>query len=300
MLILRANPDQGAASRWVCLFGLGLIGRSVLRGLLAADHFDVEEVPYAWLDPEQQQAQREQIARRVSGVASRVDVVWSAGRCGFAAEQSALEQEHQAFVSVVAFAESLGQHLPVHFHLFSSAGGLFEGITLVGAQTVPRPRRPYGEAKLKMERRLESSDIANRSIYRPTSVYGFHDGSERIGLVTAAIRSGFRGTTLKVYSRADTLRDYVLSDDIGQFVARKIVQGSAGKNYLLGSGKPTSALEVIRFVEQALGRSLYLQFALEVSNAKPITFQRNQLPDDWQPVSLDQGVRAVFLRMQAA
>src|SRR5256885_1733395 len=72
-------------------------------------------------------------------------------------------------------------------------GGLFEGQRHIERDSVPEPRRPYGELKLRQEQLLASSSAPLvRCVYRLTSVYGHAHTRRRQGLIPTLVVNGLR------------------------------------------------------------------------------------------------------------
>jgi len=315
MIILqRLSTSDGQPSRQViALFGMGLIGRSITASVTRRLPLNIRELPFSWGNPDQRSVDARAIEKCILSSSGpnmreqaprlgRIDFVWAAGQAGFGATQPDVERELDAFKDVVELSKLIQRRVPqVHhsFHLLSSAGGLFEGQCQVSSTTAPHPRRPYGMLKLEQERHLIAScPGADKLIYRPTSVYGFSGSGLRVGLVNALVQNAIRHQVSRIYGEPHTLRDYVLAADIGSFVTERLLTASRGsETFLLASGKPSSMFEVLRKVEHAIGRRLYLQFNSEPSNASHMSFCIGALPQGWRPTDLDTGVRQTALQL---
>jgi nucleoside-diphosphate-sugar epimerase len=305
MKILRIG---GPAELSVLLFGLGLIGGAVDRALRLRFQAEARDFPYDWHDAGLRQAQRAAIAAALPQ-AGRVAVVWTGGQSGFGSSDADMEQETSVMAELIAMAEDLRRDRPVDFHLMSSAGGLFESQTHCSEHSIPRPLRPYGAGKLMQEARLERAvTLQRRYVYRPSTVYGV-TRSKRVGLVTALISNAMQGRTTRIFGNPNTLRDYVLADDIGHYVARKIVDPDPGPDAspdtgpqvltrLLASGRSASVFEVIERIRERIERPLLLQFDPHPSNVRDMSFLPSALPPDWQATSLASGISRIitFLR----
>jgi UDP-glucose 4-epimerase len=228
----------------------------------------------------------------------RIDIVWAAGRAGFAASLEELHSELDAFMDVVAWTRFLPSVFPdsvLAFHMMSSAGGLFEGQRFVDTHATPSPLRPYGQAKLTQEE--VAKDLGRRfqvHIYRPSSVYGFSHERGRAGLVNALFLNAKRNTVSRIYGGLDTERDYVFAMDIANFVFRCFSwRGEGVQIHLLASGRPATLTEIIRIVQKVLGRPIYLKLDSQPTNASHITYRVSALPIGWQATDLQTGVRHV-------
>ena len=314
MLVL-GNMGRGPASRSAdvhAIFGVGLIGASVCRHLRAECLYDQVELPFSWNRPALQSKELSDIEQRLillarpdgdqysSVSASRhIDILWSAGKCGFSSGEDETGLELSTFKGVLELAARLARRVPavvIRFHLISSAGGLFEGSTAEGDESKPVPLRPYGVLKLEQEQLLGSLDQQIISkIYRLTSVYGYIAPQCRAGLVQTLLINGVRRRTSTIVGDLSTLRDYVFSEDIGLFVSGSMLalHDRASDCYLLSSGKASSICEVQRHIEGALGRKIYLNFVRNPTNSRDICLGWRAMPAGWSPVDLRTGIRAV-------
>lgn len=280
----------------VLLFGLGLIGATIDRALRLRFDARSSDLPYVWTDAAQRAAQRSAIRAGLGG-AGRVAVVWAGGRNGFGATGAEMQQETALLAELLGFAADLGRDRPVEFHLTSSAGGLYEGQTHCTRDSVPLPLRPYGAGKLVQEALLlDTRGLTRRMIYRPSSVYGM-TRSGRIGLVTALISNALQGRTTRITGSPYTLRDFLLADDIGPFVAQTIVApgpGPDGQVLLLASGRSASVFEVIERIRSRIDRPVLLQYDSRPTNAGDMSFLPAALPADWQATPLASGITRIL------
>ena len=291
------------------IFGLGLIGRSVQNALNRAVQPSTTKFESAWGSADERNRDLEAIASHIGDLLQRdqrkthVDIVWSAGRAGFAASEAECSQELDALKSVIAFASrlmELRQRPQIRFHLLSSAGGLFECQCNVGSGSEPRPLRPYGRTKLEQEKILSAlTGHAIKYVYRPSSVYGSSGRGGRAGLIVTLIHSAINNQTTRIFGSYETLRDYVFADDVGKFICRQILRGEPrSQTFLLASGRPASMMEAIRLVERAMNRELLLQFQRSGNNTSSNTFRPSALPHDWFPTQLEIGISATAMRIR--
>lgn len=298
MKVLRIRGNSGPS---VLLFGIGLIGGSVERALRLRFQADGRDFPYDWQDAALRQAQQAAITS-VLPPGDDVAVVWTGGQSGFGSTDADMERESVIVGELIDFANSLRRDRRVDFHLMSSAGGLFENQTHCSDRSRPDPLRPYGFGKLRQEARLTDATALNRRhIYRPSTVYGA-SRSKRMGLVTALIANAMQGRTTRIFGNPNTLRDYVLADDIGHYVARKIVDADASSEVQtlpLASGRSASVFEVIERIRERVERPVLLQFDPHPSNAGDMSFLPSALPPDWQPTSLASGISRVITLLRS-
>lgn len=313
MIILQwIEPQPAPVKRLVAIFGIGLIGQEIYTALKKTYNPAETFLPFSWATQAQQSGQIDTILDALTAVAfdqevehTEIAVVWSAGVAGFAGNDTELEQEHSAFLKILDLCKSLSHKesfKKIEFHFLSSAGGLYEGQRMVDVQSLPAPKRPYGRAKLRQEKILEAcGDSLKISIYRPSTVYGFHSGTIRQGLVVKLMSCLLAGQTTTIYGRPHTLRDYIMSSDVGQFIAHKIGLATASNRaeYLLASGKPTSLMEIVLLVEEVFQRRVLVRYSLDADNALDNTFRRNYRPNGWNPADLAYGVKATALQLHA-
>jgi UDP-glucose 4-epimerase len=138
-------------------------------------------------------------------------------------------------------------------------------------------------------------------IYRPSSVYGFSGPGGRAGLVTTLIQNAMRYNPSRIFGRFDTIRDYVLAGDIGEFAAQRMDQpAKQPEHFLLASGRPTSMYEVINTVSKVMGRRLYLKLDTEPSNASHISYRKSAFPTGWLPTDLETGIKRVARQLSSS
>lgn len=299
-----AQKESMETWRVVLLFGIGLIGQAVLGELLRRSRFDIQLWFYNWYDPQQQQAQLNNLLTQLHNQVTystngRIDLIWSAGKGGFSSLREELVQELASFNRVLECAKELTRIFPqaTHtFHLLSSAGGLFEGQIGIGLNSLPAPLRPYAELKLHQEERLLTlpAQLIKR-IYRPSSVYGFAYGARK-GLITTLIENGLAQRVSKIFGQMDTLRDYVLCDDIGRFIAKQIIASSIASStpiMILASGRAATISEIKYRIENVLGRHIYVYYQAE-SIAAHNSYRQEIFPPGWQATDLTIGIRQVY------
>jgi UDP-glucose 4-epimerase len=276
----------------ILLFGLGVVGAAIDRGLRLRFPLRSRDLPYDWQDPSLRQRQREAIAAALPPD-QRLAIVWAAGAGGFGSSSADMAEETRMVTELIDWAQALQAGREVDFHLVSSAGGLFEGQTHCTSSSVPNPLRPYGEGKLQQEAHLRKAEFRRRCIYRPSSVYGV-GRSQRLGLVAMLARNALIRNTTRIFGNPNTLRDYVLADDIGAFMARRIVTpGGTDEVMTLASGRSASVREVVELVGAKVMQPMLLQFDPHPANARNMSFLPSSLPSDWRRTSLASGIAKV-------
>ena len=310
MLILRCNGSHDVVS---LIFGRGVIGASIDRGLKRKSQWHEVEKPFSWTE-ECLGKRNDELCNVTSALAemltdepckaTRIHVVWSAGRAGFSASKQDTEKELHTFSQVVSFTQQLPERLgvPTHLHVFSSAGGLFEGVRGISPTTQPAPRRPYGELKAAQE------EIATRvdsevpcTIYRPTSVFSIVQPGKRCGLIPAVIWNTLRNRTTSIFGSYATLRDYVWAGDIGDFVADRILNSERSahrEDVLLATAVPTSIGRIVRLVEDMLMRPVNVRFiTTPANNSADITVSLRSVAPGLQVTDISSAIRQVYMRL---
>ncbi|MCA8997652.1 MAG: NAD-dependent epimerase/dehydratase family protein [Planctomycetaceae bacterium] len=306
MLLLEHHEPR--LSRIIAIFGLGLIGRSIVNAL-SGHVSDGRTFPLTWNDPTEQcwqwasivQELEMRIARTPSHIPTEVHFLWAAGSAGFLATESEVEGEFQNFERVVDQLDALKKRSPkvsVCLSLVSSVGGLFEGQRNINSDSPIVPMRPYGDLKHRQERlALALQNEVSVRIYRVSTVIGPVSSRGRQGLVAKLVRNGLNHSETVIFGTLYTLRDYVWCEDVGRYIAEAILKPQT-KECLqtLAAGKPTSISEVIAHVESALNRRLYVRNVPLKSNASDITVSSRVLPDGWYPRDLVTSIAMVVHR----
>jgi nucleoside-diphosphate-sugar epimerase len=309
MIVIERETPRLLGRQVIALFGHGLIGRSITAALGRQARY--AHLPFAWGDQKARVHALNSIERHILNHsagplnASRLDLIWAAGRSGFDASDQQVAAEMTAYSEIVSFAARLQVSLPdAHhaFHLLSSAGGLFNGQRNVGRSSVPSATNPYGRAKLEQETQLHLAlPNIQRLVYRPSSVYGFSGPGTRLGLVSALIHNSIRHQTSRIFGNPHTIRDYVLNSDIGKFIrARLDDPDRRPETYLLVSGKPTTIFEALQKISQVMGRRVYCRFENVRSNAADISFSPAALPRSWQPTDIKTGIQLTARALMAS
>jgi UDP-glucose 4-epimerase len=304
-LILLQTGDS-SPGHTIGVFGVGLVGTALVDCLRTRGNLTSDVCTLDWRESRERDRHLREIEVRIAGSLDaapadtrRLTLVWSAGRAGFAAGREEIDSELDHYEAVLAFAErcasrfGLAKTRIVHF---SSAGGLFEGQRLVDSNSVPRPRRPYGELKWEEERLLRLSAIP-AVIVRLSSVYGRMRAGQRAGLISTLLLNGIRREVSSILGSMDTLRDFVWAGDIAEFVSRRILSeedASATSTVLLASGRPVSIFEVQSVIEGLLGYKVYITHAPTSSNREDITFARSVMPSGWFPSDLRTNVGILY------
>lgn len=316
MIVLEKINQTSSGARIIALFGAGLIGSSIYENIIQQDDFQIFHLPFDWNDAEQRREDVGGIINFLSGLVENfarkgsesisLAFIWSAGKAGFTATEQCLNTELATFSTVLNLVQEMMARFPAitfSFHHISSAGGLFEGQRSVDNQSSPRPKRFYGILKLKQEILLSQLESRLRkAVYRPTSVYGFVGNKSRLGLIPTLIRNGIQNKVSTIYGNLSTLRDYVFSNDIANFLSKSLFEIPPSPNvstFLLGSGKPSSIYEIRHCIENLICKKIYLEFKItaETENTSDITLNSSAFPAGWKCTDLKTGIRIVKERV---
>ena len=143
MLVFEPNPEDRVPL--VVIFGTGLLGSAMKTALQRNVFYRVRNHPMDWRDRASIKLALKRVSEVNASSATRVEIIWTAGKAGFSANRDQVRDEMQTYRYAVA---TLGQmmerrKLPVGFSLTSSAGGLFEGQRYVDTHNHAAPQRPY-------------------------------------------------------------------------------------------------------------------------------------------------------------
>ena len=116
ILIKRQAPDLAGEEQVIALFGAGLIGSAVARAIMQEGTRSAITLPFSWKDADQREADLASLSETMFGTMAgsvrHVEVVWTAGRAGFAAGWADVEEELAAFESVNRLCVQLCDALP--------------------------------------------------------------------------------------------------------------------------------------------------------------------------------------------
>lgn len=302
--------QQSAPGRTTALFGQGMIGSAIARNLLLRGHRSIHSFKIHWESFRVDNSLYRVIGEKlVSAIEEAVtnspddysfNVVWAAGKAGFASDGNTAEADMNSFSTILKLIEEVQREYPacpIRFFHLSSAGGLFEGQSCISPESIPRPIRPYGWIKLLQEQALLSCPIQmHRVIYRPSSVYGRIRKNHRMGLIPTMILNGLRQTVTPIYGLDNTLRDFVWVEDVARQLCDDLCRPTA-KNIVktLHSGRPVCLYEVRSTIERFLNKKLFVRFSSDNSNSLPITFSHRCTTENWRTTSLPNAVQQILI-----
>lgn len=301
MIIIDSRENEIADNRIIIIVGLGLIGTSLANLLLKKIKATANYVKIDWENADKfEQIIEKAICNLNIKKVQQIDWVWSAGKAGFNATPEDVKNEYNLYA---IFLKKVDYHrantfpnLANNFHLISSAGGLFEGQTLVNTKSTPKPKRPYGELKLKQEKLAIELFSNNYSIYRLSSVYGNGKQNQRIGLISTLIRNTYSCKLTNIQGYFDTKRDYVWLDDVTDYISNRILSNELKKTpvYFLISGKPSTIFEIIDIVKKISNQKVLYKLDLMKTNADQIVFSSRLFPPQWHPTALQLCIHNVY------
>lgn len=289
-------------------FGLGLIGNTFYELIHKKFICQDESLPFDWDKQEQTTLEIQQIIQKIVDLkdekTDKIDIFWTAGKGGFEESDLVLQQEMEKFKAGVSLLiHSLSALFPqkITLHFFSSAGGLFEGQSYIHEHSVPQPLRPYGQLKLDQENYLKSfENNCNIFIYRPSTVYGYKKNG-RSGLIKKILLDSIQGKTVQIFASINALRDYILVDDIAQFLLYNFKGYHAAEKthcFFLVSGKPSPIYEILQAVKKIVRKSIFTQYTSVKNNSLDITFSRNLIPEALQITPITQGIELTYRKMK--
>lgn len=268
------------------VIGLGLLGSRIAENLSKYCQTLEQDTRFDWHRPEQIAEHLQQILQR--NPESELDIVWSAGKAGFAADDKQMAEEYEVFASIM---QSLTQHRSrLRINFLSSAGGLYENSGRVNHIDDISPSRPYGHWKLKQEKLLDELGLPARK-YRISSVYGPSGVNTRAGLINHLIRSARHGTTVTIYANQNTLRDYINSGDVARYIGQKILLRTDACLEILASGRATSIDTLIKMTGNITHWPVKATFISNNDNSNDIVFANHLLPKTLVTTSLEEGIR---------
>lgn len=269
------------------IVGLGLIGSFINRVLnVHFETIEVEDFSVNWNSTDC--FENFLINNLRLSDSSRLDVIWSAGRAGFSADDDQMCSEFDFFYKIAEFFKS--RKYLVQYHHLSSAGGIYENSKLVRSVDQVSPSRPYGVWKLRQEGALKDLGLTAKN-YRISSVYGAMVSGGRQGLINTIVSRVYSGQAVSVFGNQNTMRDYILNLDVAKFILEQVMQGLEEKDFIVASGRPVSIDSLIHFVRRFTNRPVHVNYIDDFQNSNDIIFSRSVIPGDLAITSLEEGIR---------
>jgi UDP-glucose 4-epimerase len=187
-----------------------------------------------------------------------------------------------------------------HFVNASTGGAILgEATPPISEAMAPAPLSPYGASKLATEG-LCSAYSASYGLpcvsLRFSNIYGPNSAHKK-SVVAAFIKQVLKDEPLFVYGDGTQQRDYLFVGDLVRGIAAAIGQRVSG-TFQLGSGRPTSLLELIQAIEVSAGRKLAIECRPsrkgEVHSTWCDITKASEAFDYRAPTTLAAGVRATW------
>jgi UDP-glucose 4-epimerase len=144
--------------------------------------------------------------------------------------------------------------------VFVSSGGTIYGPQpgRLDEDVLPRPRNPYGIAKLAEEHFLrfyaDSAGIA-ADCYRIGNLYGPRQPLDRdLGVIAAWTGRILTGRHVDVYGGEVSVRDYVYVEDAARLMTHSLRDVASGEVYNLGTGRGTTLLQLLAIFKSVCGQ----------------------------------------------
>lgn len=156
--------------------------------------------------------------------------------------------------------EALGKRPETTLTYLSSGGTVYgEPERLPVRENDPvAPGSAYGKLHLACEKEIEAARTGRglRSrILRCSTVYGEHQRPERgQGAVVTFLHRISRGERIDLYGDGATIRDYIYVGDVARAMVALMSETGGPPLVNVGSGEGTSLLELLRLVEEQIGR----------------------------------------------
>jgi UDP-glucose 4-epimerase len=265
-----ANADAGhERGRRTLVVGCGFIGSHIVERLVSAGRSPVvltrsrppEDVAALLGDGDLHLGDAASAAALESALDGVGSVVYSAGGLLPAASERDPDLDARLTLEPLnAVLEALSPRPEIELIYISSGGTVYgEPERLpIGEDHPTRPVGSYGRLHLACEEAVERRRLdrgLRTRILRCSTVYGERQQPDRgQGAVVTFLHRVERGEPVDLYGAGTTVRDYIYVDD----VARACVELS-GRNDVppilnLASGEGTSLLELLRLVEDRVGR----------------------------------------------
>ncbi len=188
-------------------------------------------------------------------------VVFTAGGLLPAASQQNPELDRQLTLAPLrSVLEALGERPGVSLVYLSSGGTVYgePDEIPVSEQAATRPLGVYGRLHLECEAEVMRSRHENglsARILRCSTVYGERQQPDRgQGAVVTFMSRIEQGLPIDLYGGGATIRDYIYVGDVARVVLGLLDRTDGEPIVNVGSGQGTSLAELVRLVEQEVGR----------------------------------------------
>jgi hypothetical protein len=278
---------ESNAHKAIAIIGLGFIGSCIADYLaLFCKNDKLQQYSIDWLKPNNLASKIQSVCK--SQKYQSLDIIWSAGKGGFASGDDQMMQEFGFFKDCM-LAIKQTPHLSVVVNLLSSAGGLYEGSGRVHSIEQTSLLRPYSIWKYKQETLLDKLGVQAR-IYRISSVYGPSGNDQRRGLINTMISHARSGDVVTISANQNTLRDYVFNRDLARHIVESVLQDAPPGIQILASGRPVSINMLKNMLTRMVHKDVLVTYQSNSQNDKNITFDRSLVGFSFAPTSLEEGL----------
>lgn len=148
--------------------------------------------------------------------------------------------------------------------VFTSSAAVYGAVKIlpVREDSPLNPMNPYGADKMACEQHLSLFSRQHgikTSVFRLFNVYGSRQDPESpySGVVSRFIFAAIKGNPVEIFGDGLQTRDFVFVGDVVDVLVKSLeVAGSLTEPVNIGSGEPTSLLQLATTLEQAMGRRI--------------------------------------------
>lgn len=147
-----------------------------------------------------------------------------------------------------------------HVYFPSSGGAIYgpQDRASFSEDAPTRPISPYAIGKLAIENYLGYFSHRfglSSTIMRVSNPYGTRQNPrKRQGVIPIFLRNLLKGDPVTVMGDGSMVRDYIYVRDVAEIMARMITQGTKQSLYNLGSGQPSSVMDLVEVIARVTGR----------------------------------------------
>ena len=193
--------------------------------------------------------------------------------------------------------------------VFLSSGGTVYGKESqcpLSENTPTNPITSYGVQKLSIEKLLYLYNYMfglDYRIIRLSNPYGpYQRPNGVLGAVTTCTYKAINNEEILVYGDGSVTRDFIYIDDAVRGILNIVNGNSKYHTYNLGCGYGTSIIELLSYIEKALGKKLNIVFTAPRKVDVPVNYldinRYESVYGKLNPISLEEGIRktADFLK----
>jgi len=290
--------------RLIILGGSGFMGQNLLRLLPAGRYQTVvlDRKPPEFAPPDRfvdMDLREPEAAAALIGEGDLVLHLAHQGIPADSAQDPAAEVEANLY-PFIRLLQALAPRRP-GLILYSSSGGQIYGHAAglpIPEDAPTRPISAYGIVKLAMEHDLRLFASSHQLAYRIVRIgnpYGpFQERTNRHGAVPAIMQALLQDRPFTIFGQGQTIRDYIHIDDVVRALLLLLETEVEHAVFNIGTGRGTSLAELIKRIEEIVGKKLKVQCAaLRNTDVLTNALEASRLHHEtgWEPsLSLDQGL----------